>query len=94
MEVTQLLGITAVILLVVLYLHYYKQRWPVRNFPPGPTGLPLIGTALTTGTELHFHKTAAMLIKSYGNICSLMMGMYWLLFRKVKVIKLRSILEL
>ena len=79
MDVSQLSGLIlllVLILIVALFLQYYSQRWPVRNFPPGPTGIPILGTVLTTGSDMHFHTTASKLVKRYGNVCSFMVGKY------------------
>ena len=76
MELFQLLGLAVLVLAVLLFLYYYKQRWPVSNFPPGPTGLPIIGTALATGCDFTFNRTASELVNSYGNVCSFMLGVY------------------
>ncbi|XP_072017524.1 cytochrome P450 2D14-like [Amphiura filiformis] len=71
--VLQVLCLFVLVLIIILTLQYYRHRWPVANFPPGPTGLPIIGTALFTGAEFSFDRTAKKFIQSYGNVCSLMM---------------------
>ncbi|XP_072017649.1 cytochrome P450 2U1-like [Amphiura filiformis] len=72
-DMLQFLVIFVSVLIIILTLQYYKQRWPVANFPPGPTGLPIIGTRLTTGID--FHRTARILAQNgYGKVCSFMLG--------------------
>ncbi|XP_072040202.1 cytochrome P450 2U1-like [Amphiura filiformis] len=71
-EVLQFLVVLVSLLIIILTLRYYRQRWPVANFPPGPTGLPIIGTRLYTGID--FHRTARKLAHGYGNVCSFMLG--------------------
>ncbi|XP_072047385.1 cytochrome P450 2U1-like [Amphiura filiformis] len=72
-EVLQFLVVLVSMLIIILTLQYYRQRWPVANFPPGPTGLPIIGTRLYTGID--FHRTARKLAQNgYGNVCSFMLG--------------------
>ncbi|XP_072017650.1 cytochrome P450 2C11-like [Amphiura filiformis] len=69
----QVLCLLLLILIIIVILQYYRHRWPVANFPPGPTGLPIIGTALFTGSEFHFNRTAKKFMQSYDNVCSLML---------------------
>ncbi|XP_072019272.1 cytochrome P450 2D15-like [Amphiura filiformis] len=61
------------VLIGILTLQYYKQRWPVANFPPGPTGVPIIGTLLSITSDKHLHRTASKLSQRYGNVYSLML---------------------
>ena len=79
-ELTTGILLLMIILIVGLFLQYYSQRWPVRNFPPGPTGVPFLGTLLTSGHNIHFHKIARNLMKRYGNVCSFMAGELHCLF--------------
>ena len=73
-QLSGLLGLIVIILIATIFLQYYKTRWPVRNFPPGPTGLPVFGTLLSNVSEKHFHLIASKLTQQYGNVCSFMSG--------------------
>ncbi|XP_072017648.1 cytochrome P450 2U1-like [Amphiura filiformis] len=71
-DVLQFLVIFVSVLIIILTLQYYKQRWR-SLISPGPTGLPIIGTRLYTGVD--FHRTARKLAQDgYGNVCSFMLG--------------------
>ncbi|XP_072019274.1 cytochrome P450 2U1-like [Amphiura filiformis] len=72
-DVLQFLLPFILVLIGILTLQYYKQRWPVSNFPPGPTGVPIIGTLLSITSDKHLHRTASKLSQRYGNVYSLML---------------------
>ncbi|XP_072038343.1 cytochrome P450 2U1-like [Amphiura filiformis] len=72
MDIQQLLGLFILLSIVVLFIQYYKRRWPVVNFPPGPTGWPFIGTILSIRNEVFLRAIADKLKPQYGKIFSLM----------------------
>ncbi|XP_033105279.1 cytochrome P450 2J5-like isoform X1 [Anneissia japonica] len=63
-----LLGLIALFLLI----SHLRKRWPTTNFPPGPRGLPFVGSMLSLSPSVHLdlHKYR----KTYGDIFSLMLG--------------------
>ncbi|XP_033105280.1 cytochrome P450 2J5-like isoform X2 [Anneissia japonica] len=69
-----LLGLIALFLLI----SHLRKRWPTTNFPPGPRGLPFVGSMLSLSPSVHLdlHKYR----KTYGDIFSLMLGIFDLLY--------------
>ena len=64
------------ILVLLVIIFYFSTRLP-RDFPPGPTPLPIIGSLLSLGTDPDkLHITLADLSKQYGPILGLKMGSY------------------
>ncbi|CAG7716271.1 unnamed protein product [Allacma fusca] len=49
-----------------------------RNFPPGPSGLPIVGNALRLGKSNY--KTVLALREKYGDIIGLRMGTKWFVY--------------
>ncbi|XP_072038342.1 cytochrome P450 2U1-like [Amphiura filiformis] len=72
MDILQLLSLLVLLSVAVLFIQYYKRRWPVANFPPGPTGWPFIGTIHSIRNEVFIRTIADKLIPRYGNVFSLM----------------------
>ncbi|XP_062987872.1 cytochrome P450 2C39-like [Elgaria multicarinata webbii] len=71
-----MMGIRAFLIAVLgalLLLHFLKQRWSRRHYPPGPLSLPLIGNIWRMG----FRFTDDILLKlakQYGSIFTLWLG--------------------
>uniref|UniRef100_A0A803SP26 Cytochrome P450 family 2 subfamily J member 2 n=1 Tax=Anolis carolinensis TaxID=28377 RepID=A0A803SP26_ANOCA len=61
------------VFLGLLIVHYLKQLWTSRNYPPGPFQLPLIGGILRIGTGLS-HNILIKLAEEYGKIYTLWLG--------------------
>nr|XP_028587581.1 cytochrome P450 2A12-like isoform X1 [Podarcis muralis] len=61
------------LLVALLILHYLKQLWSTRHYPPGPLQLPLIGSIWRAGLKL-CEDTFIMMAKQYGNIYTLWGG--------------------
>ncbi|XP_072039060.1 cytochrome P450 2J5-like [Amphiura filiformis] len=77
MDSLLLLGLFVLISVAVLFIRYNKRRWPVANFPPGPTGLPFIGAFLSIRNEAYAHKIVEQQVPQYGKLFSLMLGIPW-----------------
>lgn len=58
---------------IILFLIWYLNRKP-KYFPPGPTGLPLVGYLPFVGK--YSHETFQKLGKKYGNVLGIQMGNY------------------
>ncbi|XP_006823766.1 cytochrome P450 2U1-like [Saccoglossus kowalevskii] len=65
-----LLVFVLVILLLMITFHHYQA--PCKNFPPGPWGLPIIGSFIYFGKTSY--KDMMRLSKQYGDVYSLKMG--------------------
>ncbi|XP_060130292.1 cytochrome P450 2J6 [Zootoca vivipara] len=61
------------LLVALLILHYLKQLWSRRHYPPGPLQLPLVGAIWLFGFKIH-ENTLVQLGKQHGNIFTLWMG--------------------
>lgn len=73
-------SITLVICIVVLTLLWLRSRRPA-DFPPGPTPLPLLGNIPTlVGGNLDLLVITRNLRKQHGNLFSLSVGPYWIVF--------------
>nr|AGT57831.1 cytochrome P450 18a1 [Leptinotarsa decemlineata] len=67
---TQVLLATSLVLLVMKLIQVIKQEW---NLPPGPWGLPIVGSMWSIkGSELHLYYQD--LAKKYGPIFSVRLG--------------------
>ena len=62
---SDLLPLTALLLLCALLSRWYKRRAQRRSLPPGPPGLPLIGNVMDIPTEQGWFVYASMAQK-YG----------------------------
>ncbi|XP_069069006.1 cytochrome P450 2J4-like [Pleurodeles waltl] len=62
-----------VLFLTILIAHYLKLHWSRRQYPPGPTPLPILGNLWTLGFVLH-HKILIQLAETYGNIFTVWIG--------------------
>ncbi|XP_069069005.1 cytochrome P450 2J6-like isoform X2 [Pleurodeles waltl] len=62
-----------VLFLTILIAHYLKLQWSRRQYPPGPTPLPILGNLWTLGFVLH-HESLIQLAKTYGNIFTVWLG--------------------
>ncbi|XP_077147770.1 cytochrome P450 2C14-like [Ranitomeya variabilis] len=70
--VTVLLSIVVILFLANAFMKQKKENY--KNFPPGPTPLPIIGNALTLDMSKPY-KTFMELSKTYGPVFSVQMGM-------------------
>ncbi|XP_060130287.1 cytochrome P450 2J2 [Zootoca vivipara] len=61
------------VLVALLILHFLKQLWSRRQYPPGPFPLPLIGGLWRSGAKLR-EDTLIKIAKQYGNVYTLWMG--------------------
>uniref|UniRef100_A0ABM0MWV6 Cytochrome P450 2J6-like n=1 Tax=Saccoglossus kowalevskii TaxID=10224 RepID=A0ABM0MWV6_SACKO len=63
-----------VLLMTMLLAWITTQHYlaPCKNFPPGPWGLPIIGSFMYFGSDVH--KDMTKLSKKYGDVYSLKMG--------------------
>nr|XP_056705946.1 cytochrome P450 2J5-like [Euleptes europaea] len=71
-----MLGISTILIALVvclLILHYLKQLWSHRSYPPGPLELPIIGSIWKLGYKLS-PDILIKLAKQYGNIYTLWLG--------------------
>jgi hypothetical protein len=61
---------------IALFLYYLlKPVQRPKNFPPGPNGIPLFGSAMASGAESH--KFGIKLEPLYGPIIGIRSGSYW-----------------
>ncbi|XP_077204280.1 cytochrome P450 2J5-like [Paroedura picta] len=67
-----MLGVLVALLTCLLMLHFLRQLWSHKSYPPGPLRLPIIGTIWRTGVKVH-EDTVIRLSKQYGSI-----SMQWL----------------
>lgn len=63
--------LTVVFILLVYLL--IKYLWEVRDLPPGPWGLPILGSLLRL-SPIEPHQSLTLLAKKYGPIYSIQMG--------------------
>lgn len=70
-SITELLLIFLVTLLCGIYIYTYLKNKP-KNYPAGPTGLPIVGYLPFLGSEPH--KTLWKLKEKYGDIIGLHLG--------------------
>ncbi|XP_002740465.1 cytochrome P450 2U1-like [Saccoglossus kowalevskii] len=63
-----------VLLMIMLLVWITTQHYlaPCKNFPPGPWGLPIIGSFMYFGSDIH--KDMMKLSKTYGDVYSVKMG--------------------
>ncbi|XP_033006721.1 cytochrome P450 2J2-like [Lacerta agilis] len=61
------------LLVVLLIVHYLKNLWSCRHYPPGPLQLPLVGAIWLLGLKIH-ENTFVQLGKQHGNIFTLWIG--------------------
>nr|XP_016851793.1 PREDICTED: cytochrome P450 2J2 isoform X1 [Anolis carolinensis] len=61
------------LLVCLIFLHYVKQLWSRRNYPPGPLQLPIIGGIWLIGAGVS-HDIFIKLAKRYGNIYTVWLG--------------------
>ncbi|XP_077785791.1 cytochrome P450 2J2-like [Podarcis muralis] len=66
-------GFFIVLLVVLLILHFLKQLWSNRHYPPGPLQLPVIGGMWRLGVKPRVD-TLIKLAKQYGNIYTIWLG--------------------
>ncbi|XP_069069008.1 cytochrome P450 2J4-like isoform X2 [Pleurodeles waltl] len=70
LPITELL---LVLFLTILIAHYLKLQWSRRQYPPGPTPLPIIGNLWTLGFVLR-QESLMQLGETYGKIFTLWIG--------------------
>ncbi|XP_069071502.1 cytochrome P450 2J4-like [Pleurodeles waltl] len=68
-----IMALLIVLFLTILIAHYLKLQWSRRQYPPGPTPLPIIGNLWTLNFMLH-HEILTQLAKTYGNIFTVWLG--------------------
>ncbi|XP_060098785.1 cytochrome P450 2C8-like [Heteronotia binoei] len=68
-----MLGVLIALLVCLLVLHFRRQLWSHRSYPPGPLRLPIIGNVLQY-TIRHNKDSAIKLAKQYGNIYMVWLG--------------------
>ncbi|XP_077204279.1 cytochrome P450 2J5-like [Paroedura picta] len=68
-----MLGILIALLTCLLMLHFLRQHWSHRSYPPGPLRLPIIGSIWRIGVKVH-KDTLIELAKQYGSISMLWLG--------------------
>ncbi len=57
-------------IVVALVVQWYRNR--PRNLPPGPWGLPVVGSIFSLGKQPHL--TLMEMAKTYGNVFSINLG--------------------
>ena len=72
------LDLTLFIISIIAVLVWVRWRRPAK-YPPGPVSLPLIGNMLSISGD-NLMDTFSNLRKQYGDIYSLALGNYWVVF--------------
>ncbi|KAJ8020807.1 Cytochrome P450 81E8 [Holothuria leucospilota] len=70
---TVLIALIAVVITLVV-VRYIKARRPVPNYPPGPMGLPIVGSLPQFLGREDYHRYFMELGEKYGSVCSYMFG--------------------
>ncbi|KAJ8020812.1 Cytochrome P450 2U1 [Holothuria leucospilota] len=70
---TVLIALIAVVITLVV-VRYIKARRPVPNYPPGPVGLPIVGSLPQFLGREDYHRYFMELGEKYGSVCSYMFG--------------------
>ncbi|XP_077204296.1 cytochrome P450 2J2-like [Paroedura picta] len=68
-----MLGLLIALLVCLLMIHFLRQRWSHKSYPPGPLRLPFIGSIWRVGIKL-YKDTVLKMSEQYGNILMTWLG--------------------